>query len=392
MSVLKWTWVLLPVMMSLILLSSCNTGGGSSTTIVVVWNSNEDLDGAGTDLDIFFSRSTDGGASWSAVKVLNSNAASDETAWDYFPGTMTDGNGTWVAAWYSSADIDYAGTDLDILFSRSTDDGVTWSGPHLLDSNATSGTGEDRLPSVMTDGSGTWVTVWRSMEIFNDSGIDRDIFFSRSTDNGASWSASQVLGSANTDSDERPVVMTDGNGTWVTAWFSNEDLDGAGADNDIFFSRSIDNSATWGESQLLNSNATTDETTDDDWHPVLMTDGDGTWIAAWNYFDGATDTDIRYARSTNGGASWSTPQALNSNAAQVTGTNKWTGLDIRPILLPSGAEGWTAVWLSNEDLNVAGTDLDIFFSRSVNGGVSWGASQALNSNAATDTGDDGYLD
>lgn len=98
-SLLKWTWVILPVMIiSLILLSSCNTGGGSSTRLVVVWDSQEDLSGAGTDWDIFFSRSTDGGATWSAVKVLNSNAASDGSAWDSFPVAMTDGNGTWVAA------------------------------------------------------------------------------------------------------------------------------------------------------------------------------------------------------------------------------------------------------------------------------------------------------
>ena len=173
-------------------------------------------------------------------------------------------------------------------------------------------------------------------------------------------------------------------------WPSNEDFNSAGTDDDIFFSRSTDNGTTWGPSQLLSSNAATDGS-DKDWHPVLMTDGEGTWIAAWNYEDGATDFDIQFARSTNGGESWSAPQALNSNAAQDTGLLA-TGWDIRPILLPYGADSWTAVWQSNEDVNGVETDDDIFFCRSANGGVSWGASQALNSNAATDTGDDMFGD
>jgi hypothetical protein len=49
---------------------------------------------------------------------------------------------------------------------------------------------------------------------------------------------------------------------------------------------------------------------------------------------------------------------------------------------------WIAAWQSREDLNDAGTDSDIFVSRSTDDGVSWSTSQALNSNATTDLGDD----
>jgi hypothetical protein len=52
--------------------------------------------------------------------------------------------------------------------------------------------------------------------------------------------------------------MTDGKGIWVVAWFSNEDLGGAGGDDDIFFSRSTNDGVSWSVSQALNSNATTD--------------------------------------------------------------------------------------------------------------------------------------
>ena len=188
--------------------------------------------------------------------------------------------------------------------------------------------------------------------------------------------------------------MTDGNDTLITAWFTYEDLDGAGTDPDIFFSRSTNGGETWSAPQLLNSNAATDGTDVKDWRPALMTDGEGTWIAAWNYDGGGeTDYDLQFTRSTDGGTIWSAQQALNSNAPAITGNDWGDGMDIRPILVPYSADGWVALWMSNEDLNGTGAlDFDIFFCRSVNDGTSWNASQALNSNAATDTRDDMFGD
>jgi len=53
------------------------------------------------------------------------------------------------------------------------------------------------------DGGSAWVVVWLSEENLGCTAeIDKDIFFSRSTDNGATWSAAQTLNS-NADSDTR---------------------------------------------------------------------------------------------------------------------------------------------------------------------------------------------
>jgi hypothetical protein len=128
------------------ILSLCSTGGGGGNVItwVVAWISNEDLGGtAGTDDDIFVSRSTDSSVTWSAVQTLNSNASAD-TQGDYDPYVITDGNGNWVAVWDSNEDLGgTAGTDYDIFVSRSTNNGVTWSAVQTLNSNATTDTGGD---------------------------------------------------------------------------------------------------------------------------------------------------------------------------------------------------------------------------------------------------------
>lgn len=459
--VMMWSSILLVVAAVTILVSACGNGDGESLqTLLVVWNSSEDIDGAGADEDIFFSRSTDNGATWSAVQYLNNNAATDDagSGFDYFPQAMTDGKGTWVAVWESRTDLDGADTDNDIFFARSTDDGMSWSAPRLIDSSATSDTdlGWDYQPVVMTDGDGTWVVVWWSYEDFDGSGSDTDIFFSRSTDNGASWSSSQLIDSlaasdgnedrhpalmtdgngvwivvwassetfhdastdrdifisrsadngetwsasqllhssadSDTGSDNRPALMTDGSGIWMTVWFSTEDLGGAGTDRDIFLSRSTNNGVDWSAPQLLNSNATLDETTESDWKPHIMTDGEGNWVTVWNYQQNNTiDIDVAFSRSTDNGVNWSSQQMLNHNAAANTGSNEWEGNDNRPMVLYSG-DVWVAAWQSREDVGGVDTDSDIFFSRSTDSGASWSNSQALNSNAATDFGDDRFGD
>ena len=362
---------------------------------VVVWNSNEDLENsADTDFDIFITRSTDSGATWSAVQTLNSDATTDSGD-DWEPRVIINGNGNWVAVWWSNDDLGTTvGTDYDIFVSRSTDNGASWSAVQTLNSNAGSDSGGDYTPCVMTDGSGNWVVAWQSNDDLGTTvGTDSDIFVSRSTDNGASWSDVAPLNS-NADSDSggdyNPFVMTDGSGNWMAVWTSSDNLGTTvGTDNDIFISRSTDNGISWSTVTPLNSNADSDSGYDN--NPFVMTDGNGNWVAAWYSTDdlGATvgiDADIFVARSTDNGASWSDVTPLNSNAASDT------GYDGTVFVITDGKGNWSAVWESGDNLEgTVGDDYDIFIAHSTDNGASWSAVQALNSNANTDTGDDFFI-
>jgi hypothetical protein len=210
---------------------------------VAVWYSADDLAGTiGADDDILVSHSTDNGLSWSAPQALNTNAASD-VGRDASPQVTTDGLGNWVAVWYSSEDLSATiGTDWDILVSRSTDNGLSWSAPQALNTNANSDSGNDLVAQVTTDGLGNWVAVWHSNEDLSATvGPDYDILVSRSTDNSLSWSAPQALhANANSDSgnDLAAQVTTDGLDNWVAVWASYDDLDATiGIDADILVAR-----------------------------------------------------------------------------------------------------------------------------------------------------------
>lgn len=344
----------------------------------------------GMDRDVFFARSDDNGASWSPPAPLNTNAAGD-TGFESEVSIATDGKGNWVATWNSTENLGGAiGTDVDILYARSTNNGTTWSLPLPLNSNAAIDVGHDFGSHVLTDANGLWMAVWSSTLTLTGPGSDNDIFFALSSDDGVSWSAPAFLNSnGGTDAayDDYPQIATDGQGNWVAAWTSSADPSSPmGPDADILVARSSDNGLTWTAPAPLNSNAATDS--EGDFDLALTTDANGVWVAAWTSLDtlGGTigaDGDILTARSMDNGATWSSPSPLNSNAAVDTGS------DELPSLATDGMGNWFAAWDGdNTAANTPGADYDAFAAFSADGGATWSDLVPINSGAATDTGSD----
>ena len=228
-----------------------------------------------------------------------------------------------------------------------------------------------------------------------------DILVARSTDDGATWTAPAPLNTnaasdaceyndedqlVRCDDDERPQLTTDGAGTWVAVWeyWGPCVRRACEVDRDIRVSRSTDGGATWSPPATLNSNAVGDW--GDDKVPQLTTDGQGNWVAVWQSRDplGNTigqDLDILFARSTDDGATWTDAAALNTSATSDPGRN-----DAEPQLTTDGQGTWVAVWQSGYSLDgTIGSDPDILFARSTDGGATWTDPAALNTNAASDT-------
>lgn len=193
---------------------------------------------------------------------MNTNAGSDQGA-DVSPQLATDGQ---------------------VLFARSTDNGITWSPPAALNTHAASdGVFDDDVSPAFATAQDTWTAVWSRDGTLNDPlGADFGTWQSRSTDGGITWSPPAVSGAtadAATGDDEFPEVATDGQGTWVATWSSTDPTGGIGEDADIPVSNSVDGGIAWSPRTILNINAATD--TEDDVVPQLAADGQGSWIAVW---------------------------------------------------------------------------------------------------------------
>ncbi len=351
-------------------------------TTLAFWSSSTDLGGIGTDADILFARSTDGGATWGAPMALNTNAGSDSGS-DFFPRADTDDLGNWVVVWRSHDSLGGTiGSDADIVLARSTDDGVTWSAPQAAAAYSAGDSVFDTNCDVVCDGAGTWIAVWDST--FNVGGViggDQDVLCIRSTDHGATWSPVSALAPDATtdDSDDfGPTLATDRDGNWVAAWSNYYD------ESDIFVSRSSDGGVSWSPPDGLR----VVQDYGQDFVARLATNRVGTWIVVWESgtdLNGTIgeDQDIVFCRSTDNGGTWTAPAPINANAGSGE------ALDSMPELAVDHSGNWVVAWQSESSLGgTIGDDVDILYAYSNDDGASWSAERTFASVAGDDTGSD----
>jgi Neuraminidase (sialidase) len=314
---------------------------------LVAWTSRGSLGSKlGVDADILISRSMDDGVTWSTPVAINQGAA-DDWGNDLDVRLAYDGKGTWLAVWSSTESFGgkYGG-DSDIFTARSTDGGTTWSAPAVLNTNAAKDLGFDVTPDVGSVGDGTWLVVWSAGDSLKGRlNIDRDILIARSTDGGTTWTDPARLNSqASRDqgSDWAPRLATNGKGKWIVAWSSAVNLEGVrGKDRDILYAASNDNGVTWSPAANLDADAANDAREDTD--PVVVTDGKGRWGVVWHSWGGisyrdGSDADILASFSDDDGTTWSEPTALDREASQDTCD------DLLPSMATDDQGHWVGVW------------------------------------------------
>ncbi len=335
---------------------------GSGGTWIAVWRSRENSIGIpASQAAAVFSRSTDNAVTWTNPQLLRPEVSSSG-----MPTIATNGSGRWVAAW-EAGDAMYT--------SISTDDGVTWGTPVTI---LAAGDGFQLYPSIATDAAGTWVLVWQSTGLLGGAtgGNDDDILFSRSIDNGATWSPVSMLnsdGGAGYQGYGNPSIVTDGSGNWVTVWETTAEA---------WSARSTDNGATWSAPVRLSPAS---PELYGGTGPHIATDGAGRWIAVFRLHFPTRNRAIAYTISTDNGSNWTPAAALHPYFAEHGGHN-----DARISYQGSGA--WQVVWDSGDTLgSTISDDGDILTSYSRDNGLSWSSPAALLSSAQRDRGLDGIV-
>ena len=233
----------------------------SGSIVHVVWNDYRDV-----NYEIYYKRSTDGGASWGADTRLTNN-----TAYSEYPSISVAGSDVHVV-WNDFRD----GSD-QTYYERSTDGGASW-GP---DTRLTNDSVGSQYPSVSVSGSVVHV-VWAD---WRDGNLE--IYYKRSTDGGASWGADTRL-TNNPFGSIFPSVSASGSFVHVV-WKDNRD-----GNDQVYYMCSTDGGASWGTDTRLTNNAYFSE------FPSVSASGSLVHVVWNDSRDG--NTEIYYKRDSTGNA------------------------------------------------------------------------------------------
>jgi hypothetical protein len=181
--------------------------------------------------DIAFKKSTDGGASWSAEQILYSGFDSGGN----YPAIAKENNNVYVFYHRNTED------NSEIFMCRSTSDGNSFeSEVQVTNSNYSAQTCQ---VAVMNG------TIYLAYEDRNNQNTYQ-ICLMKSTDNGDSWSEPVQISEPEYHS--RWVNLVAANGTIYATW--NAQIGGNYDDLDLFFSKSTDNGQSWSEPLNISNN------------------------------------------------------------------------------------------------------------------------------------------
>ena len=249
--------------------SSYNTVFGqiaidSQDRIWVAWQTSE----SGTDTEIY-ARSRPAGGSWGAIKPVSNNHDRD----DQSPSIAIDNDDVPYVTWRSR----YSGQRFDIFLSKYVDG--AWTAPYPISATAL----DSNFPRVGTDDAGNAYVVWDE-ELYCEDCFQ--ILCRR-------WDGTQWLGTTQISPPTlkalRPVIAVD-HGNLYVVW--QDYRDSAQGKPEIYFSHSTDYGATWSVNENASSNSTAS------YWPDVVAQAGGYAHIFWQDNATSENLDIYYSQAT----------------------------------------------------------------------------------------------
>lgn len=340
-----------------------NTGSPEEVTIAIN-PLNPNVLAAGANIDCFY-RSTNGGLSWIESQLISNNLG----VWGD-PVVLFDSLGN---LYYAHLSNPISGWWIDrIVVQKSTNNGQTWNdGVGIYQGIQPQAQDKEWLAVDHTQSPyrGTIYATWTEFDDYGSSSPNDSsrIRFSKSTNQGITWSNAVVISDVSgncIDSDnttEGAVPCVGPNGEVYVAW--------AGPLG-IVFDKSTNGGQTWGQdifvsnmpggwdfdvSGIYRANGL----------PITMSDISNSPYRGYVYVvwsdqrNGATDTDIFMAKSTNGGNTWSAPFKVNDDNTARHQFFVWSTID------PSTGHLWFVFY---DRRSTTGAATDVFVAKSTDGG------------------------
>jgi len=245
--------------------------------------------------DIYFSKSTNGGNTFSESKKVNDSPQGQGT--QTYPCIVLDGNRNIYVSWIDNRN----GTNMyDVYFSKSEDGGSVFK------SNIKLGQISTNLSSTPTRGITMAVGLNKNMNGYIiyvgfevvTSGMS-DIYLTRSIDNGTTFSTPVIINDVTIDDQSSPKIDVNGRGDLYVMWQDKRNA----TDYDIYLAKSTDNGVIFEKSIVVNDIKTSDQgnftitgATNIWSNLTFIVDGEGNVFAAWND-KRSGDFDIYYTKS-----------------------------------------------------------------------------------------------
>ncbi|MGB1248242.1 MAG: T9SS type A sorting domain-containing protein, partial [Chitinophagales bacterium] len=272
--------------------------------------------------------SSDTGHTWSELTMTSSFGVWGDPVID------VDTNGTFYFTHLSNTP---AGTWIDrIVCQKSTDGGETWNDGTFFGLNGVKK--QDKQWSIIDKTNNNIYITWTEFDDYGSSNPSDSsrILFTKSLDEGATWSTPLQINKVSGDcidednTVEGAVPAIGANGEIYVSW--------AGPAG-IRFDKSTDQGATWLNDDILINNMPTG------WDysipgidrangmPITKCDlsggeNHGTIYVNWSdQRNGATDTDIWFAKSTDGGETWTNELKVNDDNTNTHQFFTWMDID-----------------------------------------------------------------
>ena len=323
--------------------------------------------------------STDGGSTWSRVSVPFSRCTGGTVAngGDYAratdPWVAIAPDGTLHMMALSTLGGSFAaGSANAMLAARSTDGGLTWSNPATLIRDGQSAFNDKNTLTADPTSASFVYAVWDRITTQSTG----PTWFARSTDGGVSWEAARSIYDPGTNSQtigNLIVVIPAGPraGTLVNVFTQ---IDGNGSSATLRVQRSTDRGVNWSAPITvapLRAIGARDPQTN-----MAVRDGaglaqaaaapDGTLYVVWQDagFSGGQVDAIAFARSTDGGLSWSAP-------ARVSPQQQAAAFTPQVAVRADGAIAVTYFDLRSDTLDPTTLATEKWLAVSTDGGATW---------------------
>jgi hypothetical protein len=264
-----------------------------------------------------------------------------------------------------------SGPFLDqIVAQKSTDQGATWSAGASIGYNAVKQ--NDKQWAVVDPRNNTIYTTWTLFDKYESTNpLDSShILFSKSSDGGITWSPALRIdqqGGDCKDSDstvEGAVPAVGPNGQVYVAWAGPKGL---------VFNKSLDGGSTWSNEKVISDfpagwNFDIPGIYRANGLPVTVCDLSagsrrGTIYVNWtDQRNGANDTDVWLLKSTDGGNTWSAPIRVNNDPAGKQQFFTWMTID--------QSNGYL-YFVFYDRRNYPDTRTDVYMARSIDGGTTF---------------------